>query len=100
MEAEHLAGRRRGGLCHGGGSGKRAAAPAGPPDVWTLQLQFQLDAEHLEALTDELIKGQRLAADEDGAVLVWIGDVASPPASAAGQSAHPGTPCVSRMIKK
>ena len=30
----------------------------------TLQLQFQLDAEHLEALTDELIKGQRLAADE------------------------------------
>ena len=50
----------------------------------TLQLQFQLDAEHLEALTDELIKGQRLAADEDGAVLVWIGDVASPPASAAG----------------
>ena len=33
----------------------------------TLQLQFQLDAEHLEALKDELIKGQRLATDEDGA---------------------------------
>ena len=33
----------------------------------TLQLQFQLDAEHLEALKDELIKGQRLAVDEDGA---------------------------------
>ena len=46
----------------------------------TLQLQFQLDAEHLEALTDELIKGQRLAADEDGVVLVWIGDAAAPPA--------------------
>ena len=30
----------------------------------TLQLQFQLDAEHLAALTDELIKGQRLATDE------------------------------------
>ncbi len=84
MEAEHLAGRRRGGLCHGGGSGKRAAAPAGRLLTYrTLQLQFQLDAEHLEALTDELIKGQRLAADEDGTVLVWIGDVASPPASAA-----------------
>src|SRR5262245_32832536 len=48
----------------------------------TLQLQFQLDAEHLEALKEELIKGQRLAADEDGAVLVWIGDAAAPPAPA------------------
>src|SRR5262249_3824841 len=48
----------------------------------TLQLQFQLDAEHLEVLTDELIKGQRLAADEDGAVLVWIGDATAPPAPA------------------
>ena len=44
----------------------------------TLQLQFQLDAEHLEALKDELIKGQRLATDEDGAVLVWTGDPATP----------------------
>src|SRR5438128_11666332 len=39
----------------------------------TLQLQFQLDAEHLEALTDELIEGQRLAVDEAGRVLVWSG---------------------------
>ena len=44
----------------------------------TLQLQFQLDAEHLEALKEDLIKGQRLAADEDGAVLVWMGDAAAP----------------------
>ena len=50
----------------------------------TLQRQFQLDAATLEDLTVELIKGQRLAADEDGEVLVWIGDAASPPASAAG----------------
>jgi class 3 adenylate cyclase len=56
----------------------------------TLQLQFQLDAEHLEALTDELIKGQRLATDEDGEVLVWIGNAASPPAAAA--PAAPMTP--------
>src|SRR5215813_6141560 len=48
----------------------------------TLQVQFQLDAEHLAVLTDELIKGQRLAADEDGTVLVWIGDAATPPAPA------------------
>jgi class 3 adenylate cyclase/tetratricopeptide (TPR) repeat protein len=57
----------------------------------TLQLQFQLDAEHLEALKDELIKGQRLALDEDGAVLVWTGDTATPvsPASPASMSASP-----------
>ena len=49
----------------------------------TLQLQFQLEDAHLEALKDELIKGQRLATDEDGDVLVWIGEAASPPAPAA-----------------
>src|SRR5262249_11792782 len=40
----------------------------------TLQLQFQLDEAHLEALKDELIEGQRLAVDEAGRVLVWIGE--------------------------
>ena len=59
----------------------------------TLQLQFQLDAEHLAALKDELIKGQRLAMDEDGAVLVWTGDTATPvsPASPASVPASPPT---------
>src|SRR6266581_7221742 len=49
----------------------------------TLQLQFQLDEAHLEALKDELIYGQRLAVDEAGRVLVWTGDTgtASPAAS-------------------
>jgi class 3 adenylate cyclase len=57
----------------------------------TLQLQFQLDDAHLAALTDELIKGQRLAIDEDGAVLVWTGDTATPgsPASPTSMSAPP-----------
>ncbi len=39
----------------------------------TLKRHFQLDAEELEDLTLELIKGQRLAVDEDGEVLVWTG---------------------------
>src|SRR5206468_5261236 len=39
----------------------------------TLQLQFQLDDAHLQALTDELIEGQRLAVDEVGRVLLWTG---------------------------
>ena len=42
-----------------------------------LQLQFQLDDEPLEELKDELIKGQRLATDEQGTVLVWTGEAAS-----------------------
>jgi class 3 adenylate cyclase len=57
----------------------------------TLQLQFQLDDTHLEALRDEIIKGQRLAADEEGDVLVWIGDVASSPAPAAASAPAPLT---------
>ena len=45
----------------------------------TLKRQFQLDDTALEDLTVELIKGQRLAADEDGEVLVWIEDPPSSP---------------------
>ena len=49
----------------------------------TLKRQFQLDDAALDDLTVELIKGQRLAVDEDGDVLVWIGAAAPPPASVA-----------------
>jgi len=51
----------------------------------TLQLQFQLDEVHLEALKDELIYGQRLAVDEEGRVLVWTGEtvISSPAVMAA-----------------
>ena len=38
-----------------------------------LKLQFNLDEEHLEGLKDELIKAERVAIDEDGRVLVWVG---------------------------
>src|SRR5438093_7432733 len=48
----------------------------------TLKRQFQLDDAALQDLTNELIKGQRLARDEDGAVLVWIGAAVPPPAPA------------------
>ena len=48
-----------------------------------LKRQFQLDDEALDDVKVELIKGQRLAADEDGEVLVWIGEAASPAAPAA-----------------
>ena len=42
-----------------------------------LKRQFNMDDDYLEDLKAELIKGQRLAVDEDGEVLVWIGDTAS-----------------------
>ena len=57
----------------------------------TLQLQFQLDDAHLEALKDELIEGQRLAADEAGRVLVWTGDTATP-VSPTAPSSMPALP--------
>jgi hypothetical protein len=55
----------------------------------TLQRQFQLDDEALEDLKVELIKGQRLAADEDGEVLVWIGEAASPAPAALASTPAP-----------
>jgi class 3 adenylate cyclase/tetratricopeptide (TPR) repeat protein len=43
-----------------------------------LKARFQLDDDLLEALKDELIYAQRVAADEDGRVVVWRGATASP----------------------
>jgi class 3 adenylate cyclase/tetratricopeptide (TPR) repeat protein len=47
-----------------------------------LKVQFQLDDEALEALRDELIEAQHLAADEAGKVLVWTGEAENSPAPA------------------
>jgi class 3 adenylate cyclase len=55
----------------------------------TLQLQFQLDADHLEALKDELIEGQRLAVDEAGRVLVWSGASGATASPAAASFVEP-----------
>jgi hypothetical protein len=38
-----------------------------------LKLQFKLGDDHLQVLKEELIEAQRVAADEDGKVLVWTG---------------------------
>jgi hypothetical protein len=43
-----------------------------------LKRQFQLDDAYLEDLKAELIEGQRLAVDEDGRVLVWMGGAEVP----------------------
>jgi class 3 adenylate cyclase len=53
-----------------------------------LKRQFQLDDAYLEDLKAELIEGQRLAADEDGRVLVWTGE----PGTVAPAAAQAETP--------
>src|SRR5947208_6915889 len=66
-----------------------------------LKRQLNLDDDYLEDLKAELIQGQRLAVDEDGAVLVWTGgtDVAPhttlpvpQPGAPPGTSDAPPTP--------
>src|SRR6185295_10112094 len=40
----------------------------------SLKRRFDLDDEYLEDLKGELIRAEGVAVDEDGSVLVWIGD--------------------------
>jgi hypothetical protein len=47
-----------------------------------LQRHFQLDDAALEDLKEELLYGQRVAVDEDGRVLVWMGEHTAPTPSA------------------
>jgi len=56
----------------------------------TLKRHFQLDDEALEDLKIELIDSQRLATDEQGAVLVWSGAGAVPPAAPTDPSGPAG----------
>jgi class 3 adenylate cyclase len=59
----------------------------------TLKRQFQLDDAALEDLKNELIAGQRLAADEQGNVLVWTGAaVSAPPPTAPPASSQDRAP--------
>src|SRR5215475_5070561 len=62
-----------------------------------LKLRFNLDDEYLDVLKEELIDAQRIATDEDGRILVWIGDAQAvtslgaqaPPPSAAQEQPSP-----------
>jgi class 3 adenylate cyclase/predicted ATPase len=59
-----------------------------------LQRRFALDADYLEDLKAEIILAQRLATDEDGQVLVWVGrdDDAQNPAGPLGPAPLAYTP--------
>jgi predicted ATPase/class 3 adenylate cyclase len=59
-----------------------------------LKRQFHLDDEALEDLKEEIIYGQKLAVDEDGRVLVWIGaggQIAAQPSSTPPSAPAPDT---------
>ena len=55
-----------------------------------LKVQFSLDDDQLEALKDELIEAKRLAMDERGRVLVWVGE--APPAEPSTTRTAPAAP--------
>jgi hypothetical protein len=54
-----------------------------------LKRQFDLDDDYMEDLKEEIIYSQRLAVDEDGRVLVWIGASETKPEPASAPSAQP-----------
>jgi class 3 adenylate cyclase len=59
-----------------------------------LKLRLQLDDDTLEALKEDLIYAKKLAVDEDGRVLVWMGGMASA-LTTASSVPLPATPGVS-----
>ena len=63
-----------------------------------LKRQFQLDDEVLEDLKQELIRGQRVARDEDGLVLVWQGAATSAAAAATTESEPPRAQAERRQL--
>jgi class 3 adenylate cyclase/tetratricopeptide (TPR) repeat protein len=58
----------------------------------TLQVQFNLDDNALEALKDELLYAQQAAQDEDGRVLVWTGGTDTPPSPPPRSATHASQP--------
>ena len=58
----------------------------------TLQVQFNLDDNALEALKDELLYAQQVARDEDGRVLVWTGGADTLPSPPPRSTTHASQP--------
>jgi class 3 adenylate cyclase/predicted ATPase len=57
-----------------------------------LKRRFALDDDYLQDMKDELIVAQRLAVDEDGKVLVWVGASLIPGSKFQAPSSHPPVP--------
>jgi class 3 adenylate cyclase/predicted ATPase len=58
-----------------------------------LKMRFDLDDEYLDVLKEELIDAQRIAMDEGGRILVWVGESGGAPvASSPSMQAKPQAP--------
>ena len=59
----------------------------------TLKRRFDIDEDYIEDLKAEFIDADRTAVDEDGKVLVWVGDGTTPPqpSSSPSQPQSPST---------
>ena len=66
----------------------------------TLKRQFTLDDEALEDLKAELIEAQRVAADEDGNVVVWTAGTASSRTPTTAPERAPRTYTPSHLAEK
>jgi hypothetical protein len=56
-----------------------------------LKRRFTLDDAYLDDLKEEIIYAKQLTRDEDGRVLVWVGDTAPAALPAAGVATAPAT---------
>jgi predicted ATPase/class 3 adenylate cyclase len=65
----------------------------------TLQVQFNLDDNALEALKDELLYAQQVAQDEDGRVLVWTGSADLPSFPPPPASQHTSAPPMPEAVR-
>jgi len=61
-----------------------------------LKRRFQLDDTYLEDLKVELIEAQHLAYDENGRILVWVGETAAQPPTQDDQVTQAVLPHVER----
>jgi class 3 adenylate cyclase len=64
-----------------------------------LKRQFNLDDDILEDLKEEILYGQRVAAEEDGRVLVWTGGPSVPPQSSSSPSSAREEPQVDQQTR-
>ena len=65
-----------------------------------LKRRFVLDEDYLEDLKAELIDAQRVAADEGGRVLVWIGGAAAAPGSDGNPKRAPLSYTPTHLVEK
>ena len=67
----------------------------------TLKRQFNLDDAALEDLKEELIEAEQLAVDQDGKMLVWIGDnLSAPPPAPEHATQEPVPPPASAPARR